>query len=741
VAPGLSVISILDRSNYVVAQGGSVDARDAKVMALPVDRLRPGIYTVSWKVLSAVDGHITRGAFAFTFLPAGTDPAKLLESGRGSVASQGWSRSLLALTLILAGWIHLAALFVGVGGLHFPLLVLASHRGMRREEFPDRPRMLDAAGALAAKAFGVAFVSGLIWWEINTHFTTDTTLAHFLFRPILVPYLLGSRTTQSMALRLAMLLQALIFLGVARRRTPPSRLLLGYCEAVGAVALLGIALSSHSAAARAGPLSILSDTLHLWAGALWVGGLVFLITNLPHAVRGGKSEGWDVILFAMRRFTPWAAGSVAALVFTGAFQVYLHIPGPRALVGTTYGQALSLKLLLVAGMLLLGGINSFTARTGAIGYHPPKTRGWASRMSQVVTRIQTYGAQWTHARQWAARGETALALGILFCVAVLTQLPPPKAVSSVPPPATQRATASGLDVELTITSPEGLLAPSDLTVRVRQADGRASDGVTRVTLKPSMPGMEMSIAPILATRGEKGEYRAQTLFSMLGRWELSLAIRRKGVEEDAIFRFPYVVLDAATSQTDVGPALPERLSLRAAWSTPSTQGRLLTGASLIALGLGIASGFGGRAPLWRRRRLLVGLAGLPLILGGGYQVVNAMVIDTTPTAWQENPIPADPPSLNKGRALFMANCSVCHGESGRGDGPVVAGQPPGLSARAELTAAHMEAHSDGDLFWWIGKGVPGTAMPGFEDSLKPEDRWHLVNYVRSLRSRGQGRAE
>jgi mono/diheme cytochrome c family protein len=47
----------------------------------------------------------------------------------------------------------------------------------------------------------------------------------------------------------------------------------------------------------------------------------------------------------------------------------------------------------------------------------------------------------------------------------------------------------------------------------------------------------------------------------------------------------------------------------------------------------------------------------------------------------------------------------------------------------------MEAHSDGDLFWWISKGIRGTAMPGFEDSFTSEDRWHLVNYIRSLRRR------
>ncbi len=114
-------------------------------------------------------------------------------------------------------------------------------------------------------------------------------------------------------------------------------------------------------------------------------------------------------------------------------------------------------------------------------------------------------------------------------------------------------------------------------------------------------------------------------------------------------------------------------------------------------------------------------------------MVDAMVIDTTPTAWQENPIPSDAASLAKGRALYVEACATCHGESGRNALPVRLPQASRTFRGADLTGDHMEAHSEGDLFWWISKGIPGTAMPSFEDSLKPEERWHLVNYIRSLR--------
>jgi len=735
VAPGLSVVSILDRANLVVTQGGRVDAKDGKLLELPVERLRPGIYTVSWKVLSAVDGHITRGAFAFTFLPPGTDPARLLEFGPRGVAGHGWGQSLFVAFQILATWAQLAFLFVGVGILHFPLVVLAPSRRSNDEQVAIRDRLLAPAAALATNAFTGALIAGIVWWEATTHLTADTSLAHFLFRPNLLPYLLGARTSQSVVLRLGMLVIALIFLHLAKRTAPPSRLLLGYCEAVGAVALFAIALSSHTAAAWSSPLAVLCDTLHLWAGALWTGGLVALAMLLPGTPVEKDSPGSPpLVSLSMRRFTPWAAGSVAVLILSGTLQAFLHVPEPTDLLRTPYGRTLSLKLLLVLPMLFLGGVNSLAGRSSAdrASRWPGAVRHW---LVGVATWIRAQGVKRLGSPQWPVRGETALGLGVLLCVAVLTQLPPPRAAASARPVTTLRADAGGLGADLTIASPKGLLAPSDLSVRIQQADGRPSEGITRVTLQPSMPGMEMNLAPIVGTPAERGEYRARTLFSMLGAWDIAVKVRRKGVEEDVLFRFPFVVLDVSTAQTELGPSLPERLSLRAAWSTASTLGQLVRGTVFVLLGL--AGCLFARRWHWGSFYLIA----LPFLLAGGYQMVNAMVVDATPTAWHTNPIPADSRSLASGRALYMANCSTCHGETGRGEGLAAARRLPPPLRGADLTGDHMEAHSDGDLVWWISKGIPGTAMPSFEDSLQPEERWHVVNFIRSLRGRASASPE
>ena len=95
-----------------------------------------------------------------------------------------------------------------------------------------------------------------------------------------------------------------------------------------------------------------------------------------------------------------------------------------------------------------------------------------------------------------------------------------------------------------------------------------------------------------------------------------------------------------------------------------------------------------------------------------------------------NPIPLNAESIAAGQALFSTNCAACHGQTGKGDGPV------GLTLNprpADLTQhAVVGIHTDAQLFEWITNGFPGSRMPAFKSALSDTDRWHLVNFIRSL---------
>jgi mono/diheme cytochrome c family protein len=95
-----------------------------------------------------------------------------------------------------------------------------------------------------------------------------------------------------------------------------------------------------------------------------------------------------------------------------------------------------------------------------------------------------------------------------------------------------------------------------------------------------------------------------------------------------------------------------------------------------------------------------------------------------------NPLAADPATIDAGRRLYAANCVVCHGPSGRGDGPAAIGLRP---QPADFTQ-HMipGKHTDGQVFLWIKNGFPGTPMPAWNGRLSDEQIWQIVLYLRTL---------
>ena len=92
-----------------------------------------------------------------------------------------------------------------------------------------------------------------------------------------------------------------------------------------------------------------------------------------------------------------------------------------------------------------------------------------------------------------------------------------------------------------------------------------------------------------------------------------------------------------------------------------------------------------------------------------------------------NPVPKSPESLARGREMYELHCLVCHGEQGRGDGPV--GQKF-VPQPMELNLDYVQLQPDGQLFYTISHG--SIAMPFYRQAMPAEDRWHLVNFIKEV---------
>lgn len=82
-----------------------------------------------------------------------------------------------------------------------------------------------------------------------------------------------------------------------------------------------------------------------------------------------------------------------------------------------------------------------------------------------------------------------------------------------------------------------------------------------------------------------------------------------------------------------------------------------------------------------------------------------------------------------GRVLYAQHCKSCHGTKGRGDGKKAANLD---TPTGDFTEGSFQEQSDGEIYYksFVGRGD----MPNFEKKVSDdEDRWLLVNYLRTLK--------
>lgn len=105
---------------------------------------------------------------------------------------------------------------------------------------------------------------------------------------------------------------------------------------------------------------------------------------------------------------------------------------------------------------------------------------------------------------------------------------------------------------------------------------------------------------------------------------------------------------------------------------------------------------------------------------------------TVPDEYQKMKNPtdkADKENLAIGKSLYSKHCKSCHGAEGYGDGPKAADQKGDLG---DFSSAEFQAQSDGALFYKTTFGRED--MPEFAKKVPDdEDRWLIVNYVRTLK--------
>jgi DMSO reductase family type II enzyme heme b subunit len=126
----------------------------------------------------------------------------------------------------------------------------------------------------------------------------------------------------------------------------------------------------------------------------------------------------------------------------------------------------------------------------------------------------------------------------------------------------------------------------------------------------------------------------------------------------------------------------------------------------------------------------------------------------------EGQVPYSDESITLGRQAYTDTCAECHGEDGRGN--IISGKrleddwgyriwPRNLTAPWTWRSTNVadidptaQQQTIRNIYQRLSIGIPGTPMPahraeseGDEDPVSLEDRWHIANYVYSLRNAEQ----
>lgn len=365
--PTLSAVRLFDASGAEVpgVSKPRVAPGDPARLEVKPPSLADGGYTVAWRAVSAVDGHVENGTFAFG---VGV-PAPVSVKVIASVDTSPWMSALAA----SGRWLLYAGLAVFVGAASTCLLVLAGR--------------LPAGGVTLLRLALLLAVLGFcatVWAE-----------RALSGAPSLLPLFQTHYGQLLLALGVAIIFCAAT---VAAVDLWPARWSLAVLGATGVAAMLAHVVAGHADAQSSLRLvNVAVQWTHMVAVGVWVGGLAWLLLGIRGMTRADRAV-------AVNAFSRVATVTLAVVLVTGAARGIVEVGGLANLFGTRYGVTLLVKLILVALLVALGAVNHFRL-VPAIGRDEGATRTF---------RLN-------------ARSELAVAAAVLAATAVLSGLAPASA--------------------------------------------------------------------------------------------------------------------------------------------------------------------------------------------------------------------------------------------------------------------------------------------------------------------------
>ncbi|GAB2652059.1 copper resistance CopC/CopD family protein [Kribbella swartbergensis] len=467
------------------SRGGLVEASaTVKGAELEVGLSGPlgnGTTVIVWRVISE-DGHPIGGSLTFSVgaPTAGVTPSP---SDSGGTPDVPWA-------LTLARWVGYLGLFLATGLVAFAALFLPADRQV------DRARRRLAV--LARGAAAAAVVAWLATLPLTAIYLLDggpssLTRGRTWSSLPLTEYAVPASVVGGLVLAVALL---------GRGVAPQQRRVAAAVAAT--VTVVAPALTGHTRAASPEVLVIGVDMLHLLAGSIWLGGLAALALTLADLSGRGA-----VAANVLARFSAVAAGVLAALVATGSVLAWRILMSWSALLDTTYGKLLLVKIGIVLVAVAIAAWNRWSLVPRL--KRPTKQRDRRVHSRPVVRATAIEGAVLVTA---------LLVTGFLVDKSPESE-PASASTAAKTEPGTRTTTLGDIQVRATLTPLSR--GPNTVTIQLSSAGGEPTEGVAPPVVRLSSDRVALGAVPL--TQVSPGLYTAQVVLPAPGTWRMQVSLR------------------------------------------------------------------------------------------------------------------------------------------------------------------------------------------------------------------------
>ena len=465
--PKLSSITVVNGS------GGDVDAGPTTVvpghpleLEVPLKAIGSGVYTVTWRTVSEVDGHLATGAYAF-----GVGVSASSANAHAAKAVVSPPPSILA---VVARWLFFIGL-MGIVGIAATSLVALR----------DVPRF-------AARLLGAAWLAGALG-------AVGIVEAQREAAGLTVAGLLASSLGMTAVERMVMAAVTGLAVVAAISGSGALRRAGVAVAAVGAAASMWVDVAASHAGAQAPVVAnLLVQWVHIIASGAWIGGLLVLIL----AVRGQPS---DVTGRAVRRFSRMAGIAIVAVALTGTFRAVIEVGSLGQLLGTAFGVLVLVKVALFVILAGLGAINRYRN---------------VPRASRVLRGLRRVGS--TEVVVGAAV--------VLVAAALVNVAPPVASAATTTPVKATQLVATGSDfattVKVRLTVSPGTAGFNNFTLRVTDYNSGAIVHASSVQLEFTQPlRPQLGESTLTLKRQADGSFAARGgNLAIAGIWEVAVII-------------------------------------------------------------------------------------------------------------------------------------------------------------------------------------------------------------------------